>query len=150
VPILGEAGTGKSHLIRWLYANIETTEDRHVVYIEKRGTSLREVIHKILEGLDRPGVRHRKRFQELGADVDKAAGEISSNPDTARFELLTALAVAIRAHGADASFGEEERTDREELSDGLPDLLLDPEFRVPLLADGEVIATTLDRALGKG
>src|SRR5436190_860715 len=46
VPIIGRSGSGKSHLIRWLNAHIERTEDRHVVYIEKRGTSLRQVVHK--------------------------------------------------------------------------------------------------------
>jgi hypothetical protein len=148
VPIVGESGTGKSHLIRWLDANIERTDHRHVVYIEKRGTSLRQVIHKILEGLDRPEVSHRKRFQELRADVDKAAAGL--NPDTARLRLLNELALAIREHGADTYLGEEERADREELAKGLPDLLMDPEFRAPLLADGDVIAATVDKALGKG
>jgi hypothetical protein len=147
VPVVGESGTGKSHLIRWLDANIERSKDLHVVYIEKRGTSLRQVIHRILEGLDRPEVRHRQRFMELRAEVDRAAAGLDRN--TARLRLLTELAHAIREHGADVSVGSDELADREELADELPDLLTDREFRVSLLQDGGIIAQTVDRTLGR-
>src|SRR5262245_39896152 len=46
IPITGDSGTGKSHLVRWLYEHIGDDPHRHVVYIEKRGTSLRRVIEK--------------------------------------------------------------------------------------------------------
>lgn len=148
VPIVGESGTGKSHLIRWLDAHIERRSDRHVVYIEKRGTSLRQVIHEILKGLEGPDVRHRDRFIQLREEVDKAAAGLDS--DTAGLRLLSALALEIREHGAEGASGEADREDREDLATGLYDLLTDREFREPLLADGGVIAATVDKALGKG
>lgn len=147
VPIVGESGTGKSHLIRWLNAHIPRQSDRHVVYIEKRGTSLRQVIHEILKGLDGPEVRHRDRFIELREEVDKAAAGL--DPDAAPLRLLIEMAQAIREHGVDNATGESDRQDREDLAAGLPDLLLDPEFRQPLLAEGGVIAATVNKALGR-
>lgn len=147
IPVVGESGTGKSHLIRWLDANIERSEDLHVVYIEKRGTSLKQVVHKILEGLDQPSVRHHERFVELRAEVDKAAAGLDH--ETARLHLLSAIAFAVREHGADVTASDDELLDRQDLAESLPDLLNDPEFRVPLLADGGVIAETVARTLGE-
>ncbi len=147
VPIVGRSGSGKSHLIRWLDAHIERTENRHVVYIEKRGTSLRQVVHKILEALDRPGVRHQERFAKLRTEVDKAR---DMTAETARLRLLTELALTVREYGVETSTSDDERIDREDLAERLPDFLTDPEFRVPLLSDGGVIDRTVDKALGKG
>ncbi len=143
VPVVGESGTGKSHLIRWLDANIERSDDLHVVYIEKRGTSLKQVIHKILEGLDQPNIRHRERFIELRAEVDKAAAGLDEG--IARLKLLSEIAFAVREHGADVTASDDELLDRQDLAESLPDLLNDPEFRAPLLADDGVIAETVAR-----
>lgn len=52
--ITGKAGSGKSHLVRWLSTQIPKNPDWHVVYIEKRNTSLRRVIEQILAGIDTP------------------------------------------------------------------------------------------------
>jgi hypothetical protein len=148
VPIVGQSGTGKSHLIRWLHAHIDERPDRHVVYIEKRGTSLRQVIHKILAGLDGPEIRHRERFIELREEVDKAAEGL--DPELARFHLLTHLSLALREHAVDNAQDQDDQLDREELADGLADLILDPVFRPSLLRDDGVIARTVERALGRG
>ena len=148
IPIIGESGTGKSHLVRWLYANIPRSEERHVVYIEKRETGLRQVVHRILEGLDDANVLHHERFVDLRNKVDTAAAGL--NPDTAPRQLLNQLSIALLEHGPGNATGEE-REDREELIEkGLPDLITDPEFRKPLLAAGGVIATTVEKALGGG
>src|SRR2546423_759262 len=50
--VTGEPGTGKSHLVRWLRSSIADRPAWHIVYIEKRNTSLRKVIKRILEGID--------------------------------------------------------------------------------------------------
>ena len=52
--ITGEKGTGKSHLVRWLKSRIGPRPTWHVVYIEKRNTSLRKVTERILDGIDTP------------------------------------------------------------------------------------------------
>lgn len=56
--ITGLAGTGKSHLVRWLRVhapkNSDLRDNRHFVYIEKRNTSLRRIIERVLDGIDTP------------------------------------------------------------------------------------------------
>ena len=52
VPVLGSSGTGKSHLIRWLAANIASTQKRRVLLIPRIGTNLKDIISLILEGME--------------------------------------------------------------------------------------------------
>jgi len=51
VPILGASGTGKSHLVSWLYKKIEQTEKRKVLLIPKLDTNLRDILELILSGM---------------------------------------------------------------------------------------------------
>ena len=53
LPIIGNSGVGKSHMIAWIDANLRLRADsdkRHVVRIPK-SASLRTVLNRILEGL---------------------------------------------------------------------------------------------------
>ena len=147
IPITGDSGTGKSHLIRWLADHIPDDPTRHVVYIEKRGTSLRKVIDRILHGMDAPGVPNADRFAELQRQVAEAAGGIDR--ETAPLRLLQEVAMAIREHGLEAAVDadEGELEDREDLAERLPDLITDPEFRIPLMESDGVIATSIRQAL---
>ena len=52
MPIIGESGTGKSHLVRWLHLRTAGPSGRRVVYIPKYGTNLRRVIELILSDMD--------------------------------------------------------------------------------------------------
>lgn len=149
IPITGDSGTGKSHLVRWLSEHIEDDPRRHVVYIEKRGTSLRKVIEKILAGLD-DDVPNFDLFQDLQRQVAEAVGSIDRA--NAPLRLLQEVANAIREHGAEApaDASSDEVDDREDLADHLPDLLTDPEFRKPLLTPNGVIGTSVRQALEGG
>lgn len=69
VPILGESGTGKSHLVRWLEAQIDPT-GRKVLLIP-RLTNLKEIILMILEGLEGP------LFDEYRQRVQHAVGNVT-------------------------------------------------------------------------
>src|SRR5690242_9853073 len=51
VAVIGGAGTGKSHMVRWLSLKIPSTASRRVVLIPRAGTSLRKVLQKILDGV---------------------------------------------------------------------------------------------------
>lgn len=50
--ITGQTGTGKSHLVRWLRTKVPHNDQWHLVYIEKRNTSLRRIIEQILSGIE--------------------------------------------------------------------------------------------------
>jgi AAA ATPase domain len=75
VFVTGEKGTGKSHLVRWLKSRLGTRPSWHVVYIEKRNTSLRRVTERILAGVDTP------RAREIRAELDRASAEITSDEE---------------------------------------------------------------------
>src|SRR5690606_21893038 len=44
LPVVGDPGSGKSHLIRWLKANIPESTKRSVLFIPRENTSLRDII----------------------------------------------------------------------------------------------------------
>lgn len=73
--ITGDKGTGKSHLVRWLKSKIGARPTWHVVYIEKRNTSLKQVIERILAGIDSP------RAQQLRGELERASSEIQSDAE---------------------------------------------------------------------
>ena len=49
--ILGETGSGKSHLVHWMRLNIKPDEKRLVLVVPKSGTSLRAIVKMIIEKL---------------------------------------------------------------------------------------------------
>lgn len=73
--IKGEKGTGKSHLVRWLKSRIGPRSGWHVVYIEKRNTSLRRVTERILEGINTP------KAEALRQELARASSEIASDEE---------------------------------------------------------------------
>ena len=44
MPVVGDTGTGKSHLVRWVRNNIPPSDNHSVIYLEKSRTSLKAVI----------------------------------------------------------------------------------------------------------
>lgn len=70
--IKGDKGTGKSHMVRWLKSRLGARPSWHVVYIEKRNTSLRRVTEKILTGIDTPKAR------QLREELARASSEIAT------------------------------------------------------------------------
>ncbi|MBE9200074.1 MULTISPECIES: protein DpdH [unclassified Nodularia (in: cyanobacteria)] len=142
VPVLGESGTGKSHLIRWLQANIKSTDKRKVLLIPRIGTNLKDIIEKILniaefevDKLD----EYRKRLNQSSRTfTDRAARE----------QLLNNLAfqVGINGQHTRAKLADEET--QEYLIENLPALLYDNFFREHLLRDGEIIHRLVIHTLG--
>lgn len=83
VPVTGESGSGKSHLVRWLGASIERTAHRHIVLIPKNRTNLRAVIELILGGLQ------DEAYEDLRSRLDQAPDTVSI--ELARHNLLSQL-----------------------------------------------------------
>ena len=140
VPVLGSSGTGKSHLIRWLAANIASTQKRRVLLIPKIGTNLKDIIGLILEGM--PGAS----FDEYRQRLNRATSSLSEAQ--AREQLLNQLAAAVGPNG---------RGDRTKLSDvedyligAVDSLLYDPFFRKEhWLKDGGIIHQLVIHILGQ-
>ena len=89
VFVTGRAGTGKSHLVRWLRSRIGERPDWHVIYVEKRNTSLRRIIEQILVGIDSPRARELK---EILAQVESEIGSVGE----AMLALLQKLEQLVR------------------------------------------------------
>jgi hypothetical protein len=72
IPIIGEPGTGKSHIIKWLRAAIPGRSGLVVRHIPREGTSLPQVVRILLEGLE------GGRFDEVRKQMDTAKNDITS------------------------------------------------------------------------
>ena len=73
--ITGIAGRGKSHFVRWLRVNTPPRNDWHIVYIEKRNTSLRRIIEQVIDGIDAPSAA------SLRASLARAASRVTTVPE---------------------------------------------------------------------
>ncbi|OKH55506.1 hypothetical protein NIES2101_03710 [Calothrix sp. HK-06] len=138
VPVLGNSGTGKSHLIRWLAANIKSTDKRKVLLIPKIGTNLKDIITLILEGME------GEKFNEYRQRVNEATN-IETETE-ARVQLLNQLA---------AEVGDNGKKDKNKLTDEqiylveeLDSFLYDSLFREYWLRDSGIIHRLIIHILG--
>ncbi|MEU2661922.1 protein DpdH [Micromonospora sp. NPDC007220] len=128
MPVTGESGTGKSHLVRWIHELTPSTDERLVIYLPKTSTSLRAVVRTLL---DHPGV-DTPELAQLRADVDRMSSELDVDSLQRRLinELSEAVAVADPRPGPARILAG---------PDKLASLLLDPHVRDNLLQPGKLI-----------
>jgi hypothetical protein len=140
VPVIGQSGTGKSHLIRWLDANIEKHDKRRVIFIPRLRTNLRGILLMILEGLKDPRFApYRQRLNEASTNLTSAQ---------LRAHLLNNLAVEVGPEGQH-DVTSLTRTEKFYASkDGLVHLLYDPYFREHLLCDDGIMHQLVEHTLG--
>jgi len=146
IPILGKSGTGKSHLVRWLRANLETKPSTRLIFVPKHRMSLRGILELILEHASGP------RADELRAKVATAV-EAAADEKTAQLKLRAALAVNIETRGSRSEGTAEEIELRQYLAspEGLPALFGDDVFRSRLLAEhGPIARLVREKLSGKG
>jgi hypothetical protein len=91
VAITGDSGVGKSHMIRWLHAQLERHPQReqYVVVLVPKTASLREVVELMLAPLK--GQEYERLRQELGRATE------TLNPEAASRMLATALTIELKA-----------------------------------------------------
>lgn len=117
VPIIGPSGSGKSHFVLWLKAQLELREgaSRRVVHIPKWQLSLPGVIDQLLQGESGPEFDDlRKKVHEVSASSDERAAA-----ERFRNELCVAL--------GELSPGDDD-PDRAYVLDKLPSLLYDDAY----------------------
>ncbi|TDW18957.1 protein DpdH [Kribbella kalugense] len=146
IPILGKSGTGKSHLVRWLRANLEAKDSTRVIFVPKHRVSLRGILELILEHAT------GEKADELRAKVATAA-EAAADEKTAQLKLRGALAVNIETRSARNKGSAEEIENRAYLASaqGLPALFGDEVFRGRLLTEkGPIARLVREKLNGKG
>lgn len=139
-PVLGESGSGKSHLVRWVRAKMPKKLGRHVIYLEKAHTSLRDVIESLLLGQTGP------KFDEIRAQL--AGLRESVRQDQLERKILDELAGAVR----EAKVAPGDFLTKALVGDrGLYTLLHDPTFREYMLRPGSFVPKRAEHALrGRG
>jgi hypothetical protein len=146
MPIRGESGTGKSHLVRWVKEALPAdTPDRRVIYLRKTETNLAAVVNALLIDLDGP------LFDDIRNRVSRNIGQY--DPERLPHELLDRLALALQF-----STPAEQPRDRLQANmhkmltseRGLPALLRDYEYRRHLLRpDGVVVRFATELLRGR-
>lgn len=89
VAITGDSGVGKSHMVRWLHAQLQRHPKREqfVIVLVPKTASLRQVVERILEPLQ------GSEYQKLKTELSKAVDMLG--PDEASQMLATALAIQL-------------------------------------------------------
>lgn len=132
--ILGETGSGKSHLVHWMRLHLRDDARRMVLVVRKSGTSLRAIVSEIIGKL--PADQQRPFLETFNA-----AGDGTMTSEGRRRELLHHLGQAIREDTPTSSADELE----EALIEALPSLFQDPYMQKEhFLRDGRVAAEIVD------
>ncbi len=134
MPVIGDSGTGKSHLVRWIKECTPSDDKRRVIYLPKLGTSLKSVVTALLD--DAPG----EDFDALRAQV----AEVTEQRDAAGLQnrLLNNLQEAILAAEPPSGMARILVAPT-----GLPALLLDPHVRAHLLEPHRLVPQMVAKLL---
>jgi hypothetical protein len=114
--VIGESGTGKSHLIQWLRLNLPRRPEDVVLTIPKVGTSLRGIVERIVRSLP---LESRAPFEERLSSAGSHATTHQARIDKFLYSLAWSVQHAVTLQSADD----------EALAEVLPDVLSDPNFR---------------------
>ena len=119
IAVTGESGAGKSHVVRWVHARLDPSDERyHVLYVPRAVQTIRELLRRIVAGLPGGG------GQEFMARIDEAVG--NRTPAELQDRLLEEMRFALtwtlelQAPGDDES--DDQRVAREERNALLGDL----------------------------
>jgi len=146
-PVTGPSGVGKSHIIRWLDAQLQRSPKRdrlHIIRIPK-SASLRRVVELILEPLEGD-----PRFEKSRSELTRAVAEVDKRKAVVLFRAQIENALASRAEALVVE-AREHKERRAELSvmighaRDLPKLFGDAALRDHF--DDTVLARVVARAL---
>ena len=141
IPVVGSAGTGKTHLVKWVHSQVKDEhDDWRSLYLPKNGTNLRGVISRLIEG-------------ETGTAIDNAREALEQAPaqhqeDDALGSLLIDQ-LAFEANYGElglSGLGKRASELRKRVKRDLPTLLQDPITRSALTRERGVIPRLVDLA----
>lgn len=127
--ILGNTGSGKSHLVRWLGARIPESESRVIKTIPSSGVNLKKVIEILIRDV------HGEEFDEYRRLLESATSNVSI--ELAMERMLDYIAEFVGEHSSFADErldSREAQDDRDLLKNGLPAFLRDESVRRQLLS----------------
>ena len=133
IPVVGGSGTGKSHLVRWVYEHTRESPGWVTRYLAKNRTSIRHVVELVLEGMRGPAI-------DAARDALESAPANSESDETLGQRLLDELALVV-AEEPVSQPGVERRDIqlRERLRRSLPDVFHDPVVRRRFISTDAVI-----------
>ncbi|WP_229072218.1 protein DpdH [Actinoplanes sp. DH11] len=101
MPVIGESGTGKSHLVRWVHERTRNQSDRRrvIIHIPKASTSLRALVRILLERED----IQSEKLTQLRNQVDDLASGMDQEALQRHLVFALAEAVAVAEPGTDPS-----------------------------------------------
>ena len=141
VPVVGGSGTGKSHLVRWVYEHTLDREDWIVRYLAKNRTSIRRVIEIVIDGMQGPAIDAARKA------LKSAPGHTESEEILAE-RLLDELALITSREGLrDPELDQHSEQLLAKLHAELPDVLRDPVVRRRFTAEGAVIPRLVGLAM---
>jgi hypothetical protein len=91
IALTGAPGTGKSHIVRWVYAQLRRPRPGlHVLYVPREVSNLKDLLRSLIKGLGLPG----DEGEEMLARVDEAIGGATEQEIASR--LRGAMAQELR------------------------------------------------------
>ena len=99
VTVKGDAGSGKSHLVRWLYENVQELENTRKVWVVRREDQHLQVMRKFVDDLadlSRNEAGSISKAQELKARMTATVEQARSSPDNLVSEIYDALVSVLR------------------------------------------------------
>lgn len=151
VAVTGSSGAGKSHVVRWVHANLDSSDERfHVLYVPRVVQTIRELLKRIVAGLRLPGASGQEFMQRVDAAVaGKTPGELRDRVlEEIRLALTWTLEWQLPQDGEDTdrASAREERNNLLGIPDdqgkrryGLADLLALPHWNRTMLRPGGLL-----------
>ena len=142
VPVVGQSGTGKSHLIRWLKLTIPSDASREVMFVPKAQTNLRDIVTSLINRLDPVD-------QALYLKTLENSGDQLRNAKAQRTAVVNNLQLAIVNKAGD-NLAPMPSAERDYHADGLSALFSDPYLKnESFLRDGTFAADIAEHVFEK-
>lgn len=145
IPIVADAGLGKSHLIRWLHAKLKNEkivqeENWQIVRIPKNA-SLRQTLHLLLDGLEGDVFESaRKQVDEVGSTlVARKIADLFGTHLKHGIQDIGEESVQLLDNCQPGSAEAREVIERIQFATQLPNLIDDIEFKSRLIGDDSYI-----------